>query len=145
MPPLRSASAGYSLLELMVVLAIMSLIVVVAIPYSAGTVEKFSLASDTRQVATGLRAWRQRAVDMQRDIAVAVTTEPAVTLKTSEGDVLALSSGTTASVFAPANRTTVVLSWDGSISGTIVLARGGKSSRVFADKLNGPIRVEAIR
>ena len=143
-PPVRSSSAGYSLLELLVVLAIMALIVVTAIPFAVGTIEKFSLASDTRLVAAQLRTFRQQALDRQRDVSLFATTQPQPGLKSSDGQFIALSSGTTASVFAAGGRQDIRISWDGSMSGTIIMTRGGKSNRIFAGELNGPIRVEPI-
>jgi prepilin-type N-terminal cleavage/methylation domain-containing protein len=140
--PARSASAGYSLLELLVVLAIMGLIIVTAVPFSVGTIEKFSLASDSRVVAAELRTLRQQALDRQRDVLLFATTQPGAGLKTSDGQFLALSSGTSASILAPGGRQNVWISWDGSMTGSIILTRGGKSNRVFAGQLNGPIRVE---
>lgn len=145
MRPTRSSSAGYSLLELMVVLAILSIIVMMAVPFAAGTVEKFSLASDTRLVAAQLRALRQQALDMQRDVTLVATTQPQPGLQTSQGRFLSLSAGTSASILAAGGRHDLVVSWDGSISGTIILTRGDRSSKVFVGQLNGPVRVETIR
>ena len=141
----QATGAGYSLLELLVVMAIMAMIVVMAVPFTAGTVDKFSLASDARLVAAQLHSVRDVAVDMQRDVAVSVTSRPAFGLETSEGQFISLSPGTAASILAPGGRNEMVISWDGSMAGSIILSRAGKSTRIYASQLNGPLHVEAVK
>ena len=138
-------SAGYSLLELLVVLAIMSMITMIAVPYASGTLEKFSLASDARLVATALRAMRDRATSMQRDIAVRAPADGASRLVSSDGEAISLSYGTTASIYSAKGAAVVTISWDGSLSGTVVLSRGGRSARIGVSQLNGPLKVEVVR
>lgn len=141
----QGASAGYSLLELLVVLAIMSLITVVAVPYGSGTIERFSLASDARLVASGLRTMRDRAASMQREITVRVPSDGTSRLVSSDGSEIRLSYGTSAAIYAPKRAAVVTISWDGSMSGTVVLSRSGKSTRIGVTQLSGPLTVEAVR
>ena len=56
-----------------------------------------------------------------------------------------LSSGTRATIDAGRGNSSISVSWDGSISGTIILTRDGRSARIVAGALNGPIRVESVR
>lgn len=63
-------SAGYSLLELLVVLAIIALIVAVAVPPLIGGSDRIVLAADARAVATQLRTWRDEALDNQKEVTI---------------------------------------------------------------------------
>ncbi|MEQ1755445.1 MAG: prepilin-type N-terminal cleavage/methylation domain-containing protein [Micropepsaceae bacterium] len=137
--------AGYSLLELLVVIAIMSMITMIAVPYASGTLEKFSLAADARLVASALRVMRDRATSMQRDIVVTVPAGGTSRIVSSDGEAIRLSYGTTASIYSAKGTAVVTISWDGSLSGSVVLSRAGKSARIGVSQLNGPLKVEAVR
>ena len=134
----RGISAGYSLVELLVVLAIMSLIVLVAVPAASATVERMTLSADARELTTALRTLRAQALDRQTDIAVSPTNAGNV-LVTSSGAPIALSSGTAVET------SRVVLHWDGTITGAIRLTRGASTLRVSADRLTGRLAVETLR
>ena len=137
---MRARASGYSLLEVMVVLAIIALIMVVAVPAVGASVQRMTLQSDARTVALGLGALRERAQDTQADIVVSVVSERANVLVASNGETIALASGTIAKLPAP-----VLVSWDGRIAGTVRLTRAGTSLQVTADRLTGRLRTEAAR
>ena len=63
---------GYSLLEVLIVLAIAAVIAVAAAPAIGSTVERMALRSDVRNVTTELRRLRDTALDRQADIIITV-------------------------------------------------------------------------
>ena len=63
---------GYSLLEMLVVLAILGLIAVVAVPPISASIDNMRLADDTRVLAGALREVREQALDEQRDLALTI-------------------------------------------------------------------------
>jgi prepilin-type N-terminal cleavage/methylation domain-containing protein len=134
----RGISAGYSLVELLVVLAIMSLIVLVAIPAASSTVERMTLSADARALTTELRVLRTAAMDRQTDVAVTATNAAHI-LGTSAGAPIELSSGTAAEV------SHFTLHWDGTATGAIQLKRGDSIVRVSVDRLTGRLAVESVR
>jgi prepilin-type N-terminal cleavage/methylation domain-containing protein len=122
---------GYSLLELIVALAIMSLIVVIATPAVQASVERMTLRADTRTLMTELRRLREEALDRQTDITVTVTGSAPSALQASTGSTIALTPGTSI------RSQGVTVAWDGTIRGTITLARGAAETSVVADPLTG--------
>jgi general secretion pathway protein H len=138
-----SSTAGYSMLELLVVLAIMSLILVIALPAASGNLQRLSLSSDARLVASSLRSLREQAVNRQSDIVLTVSSARPDVLLVSSGGEIALTWGTGAQIFSRGNRgRSMILSWDGTVAGTIVLTRGGSTMRISADRLTGRVTVE---
>ena len=125
----RALSPGYSLLELLVVLAIIGLIATVAVPVVTTSVDRMTLAADARAVATRLRALREDALDQQKEIPVAIGTLPV-----SGGTVV---DATPAKDFA--------IGPDGTMPATLRLTRGGASVRIFANRLTGRFSIEGAR
>lgn len=125
---------GYSLLELLVVLAIAAAIVVIATPTVQTSVDRITLSADVRAVMTALRRFREEAMDRQVDITLGVRGGAASEISVSTGETLALTAGTTVRA-APAQG--VVVAWDGTIRGTLRLARGSREATVAADLLTG--------
>lgn len=136
----RGTSPGYSLVELLVVLAIMSLIVLVAVPAASSTVERMTLSADARTLATRLRALRTVALDRQTDIVLTATTDG---LAPSQGPAIELSSGTAIEIAQGGTDRRFVLRWDGTASGAITLTRGESSLRIAVDRLTGRLAVGA--
>jgi len=139
---------GFTLIEVLVVLAIMVIVVAVVMPLGAGQREHAQIAASTRQVAEGLRLTRSRAiltdrtedflVDVNNDSfraagAVAPVTLPPelkITLSTAEDLVKDASIG--AIRFYP----------DGSSTGGgVTLAGAGDRYLVAVDWLTGTISI----
>jgi prepilin-type N-terminal cleavage/methylation domain-containing protein len=125
---------GYSLLELIVALAIAAAIVVIATPAVQASVDRMTLSADVRTVMTALRRLREEASDRQVDITVGVPGGAGNQIAVSTGETLALTAGTVVHV-APAQG--VVVAWDGTIRGTLRLSRGSREATVAADLLTG--------
>lgn len=117
---------GYSLLEMMVVLAIMGLIAVLALPALTGAGDRVTLTADARAIATQLRALREEAQDRQSEI----TLTPAD---------LNVSAGTQVSI---GGATALVIDADGSLAADLRLTRNGRAIRVVVNRLTGRITVE---
>lgn len=137
-----SASPGYSLVELLIALAIMSLIVLIAVPATSSTIDRMTLSADARTLTTELRALRAVALDRQTDIALASTGRG---LSASQGPGIELSAGTAVEVAQAGPDRRFVLRWDGTASGAITLTRGGSELRVVVDRLTGRLAVETVR
>jgi prepilin-type N-terminal cleavage/methylation domain-containing protein len=125
---------GYSLLELIVVLAIAAALVVVATPAVQASVDRMTLAADTRALMTSLRRLREDALDRQADITLTVSGAAANEVVASTGETLQLTSGTSVRV---ATVQGVVIAWDGTIRGTLRLSRGAREAIVTTDPLTG--------
>jgi len=141
----HTASAGYSLLELMVVLAIMAIVATAGVPYAFRAADSMTLQGDARLVAARIRLLRETAMDRQKDIAVAVRRDDTSELQTSEGDAIRLSDGTSASIVTDAPDGRLLLGWDGSVSGTLVLSDGSRKLRLRQKSILAPLSVEAVR
>lgn len=122
---------GYSLMELIVALAIMALIVVVATPAVQASVDRMTLRADARAVMTELRRLREEALDLQSDITLTVAGDASNALRASDGSTLEVTAGTSIGAHD------VTVAWDGTIRGEIVLSRGGAEAFVAADPLTG--------
>lgn len=141
---MRIATAGYSLLEMMIALAIMGMIVVVAAPSVGASVERMTLRSDARALTQELRLLREHALDRQADFAVTVSGSSLNTLIVSDGSTISLASGTRVEI-APTRRGSpaqLLVSWDGRITGAVRVTRGTASAQVSADRLTGRLRAE---
>jgi prepilin-type N-terminal cleavage/methylation domain-containing protein len=132
--------AGYSLLELTVALAIMALVATVALPAAGAVLERMTLQGDARTLSLALRGLRERALDRQTDIAVTVSGRGGNVLDVSDGSAIILASGTVATV-----RPALVATWDGRITGAVVLSRGAARVQVRADRLTGRVSVGEAR
>lgn len=143
-----TSTAGYSLIELLVVLAIMGLLAVIAVPAVASSVERMTLSGDTRALTTELRALRGRALDRQVDISLSVSGGAPNVLAVSDGGTIVLAGGTQAEISAPGAGNTpqhFVIAWDGTMTGSLRLSRGGSSARIAADRLTGRLVVEIVQ
>ena len=127
---------GYSLVELLVVLAIMGLIATVAVPPLIVSIERTTLTADARTLATQLRAWRDTALDRQTEIAL---TAAGHRLTASTGDELTLTSGTTVEVVGAK---ALVIAPSGGARGVVQLSRGSASVRVVVNAVTGRITIE---
>jgi len=73
----KPGSCGFTLLELLVVLAITGLMISIAMPFTVRTIENAELRADAREVVSDLRQLRQRAIDRQEAIEVTSLSENA--------------------------------------------------------------------
>jgi prepilin-type N-terminal cleavage/methylation domain-containing protein len=137
-------SSGYSLLELLVVLGILSLILLVAAPVLSSTIDRFALASDARMAVSQLRALRERAMDLQKEISIRPSAGGGASITTSENQTFSYSRGIDVSVSNRVEPEVMRISWDGSIAGQLVFSNSMKKIRVFARDLNGPITLEPL-
>jgi general secretion pathway protein H len=129
------SACGFTLLELLVVLAIATLMVAIAAPFTVRTIERAELGADARELAGDLRALRQRAIDQHRPLFFTGRSE---TLWPEHGGtalhraVLVPQGGGKALVFYP----------DGTSSGGVFrLDEGGRSAEVHVAWLSGAISV----
>lgn len=144
-----TSSDGYSLLELMVVLGILGLIAIVAAPTISTSIDRMTLTSDARDLATHLRALREDALDRQTEIVVAPSGAEASALTASSGESIELSSGTNVEVIASDGRARAggrfVISADGLAAGGFRLSRGEVSSRLMVDRMSGRMSIAVER
>ena len=66
-PQRHAAARGFTLLEMLVVLAIMALVAALVLPTFGSGVSTSELRSSARQIAAGLRAARSEAVSQRRE------------------------------------------------------------------------------
>jgi general secretion pathway protein H len=71
----RAASAGVTLLELLIVLSIMAIVAALVLPMFGGGVSTGELKSAARQVAAGLRVARSEALATRRETRVVLDLE----------------------------------------------------------------------
>lgn len=137
---------GYSLLEVMIVLAIAAVVMLAAAPAISSTVERMTLRSDVRSVTTELRRLRDAALDRQADVILTVGGNGA--LVASDGTIIPLAAGTVVQI-VPASAATkparLVIAWNGAISGGLRLARGQSVASIAAEPLTGRLLTQGER
>lgn len=141
-------SNGFTLVELLVCLAIASVLAVMSLPYVAGGAGRMRLESEARGVAALLRGARERALAERQPIAVRI--DPATRSVTVDGGrssyrlsaseqlgLLADDGGAkgfvAAIVFAPDG---------GSSGGLLVMKAGGHQLTLDVDWLTGAVTME---
>lgn len=140
----RRATAGYSLLELLVVLAILAIVMTAGLPFAARALDSLTIESDARLAAARIRALRTDAMDLQRDIAVSVTGGTGASLAASDGSSVELSRGTRASIESTRPDQKIMVGWDGSVHGRLVLTNGRKTLRIYQPAPHAPVIVEPM-
>lgn len=137
---------GYSLLEVLIVLAIAAVIAVAAAPAIGSTVERMALRSDVRNVTTELRRLRDTALDRQADIIITLAGDG--TLAASDGSAIPVAAGTAVQVLpasTAASPARLVIAWDGAISGGLRLTRGRSTAEISAEPLTGRLVAQGAR
>ena len=140
---MRTDELGYSLLEMLVVLAILGLIAVVAVPPISASIDHMRLADDARTLAGALRALHEQALNEQRDIFVTADPQAGNKLRSSAGGEWSV-SGDSSVAFVPAGRgsQTFAFNNDGTASGgTFGVTHGGAEARVLVDDVTGAVEV----
>ena len=144
----RRHDHGFTLLELLVVLAGLATVLAVAAPRFGGALAGPRLEASAREIAASLRDARDRAVTTSREVAFVVDLEgrryrlgedgrnrqlrgsPRITLETAAREQIDRASGSIR--FFP----------DGSASGgRITLAQDGRSFHIDVDWLSGRVRL----
>lgn len=142
---------GFTLLELLVVLVIMTLMVSLVPPLLSGVGLTTEVRGATRQLAAGLRAARSEAVTRQRPAALTVDLEQRrFTVDGRSGSValpneddVAIRLYTAQSELVDAKRGSIRFFPDGTSTGGYVALNEGKVEyRVKVDWLTGRIRIE---
>jgi general secretion pathway protein H len=146
-----SARAGFTLLELLVVLAIMGLMMVIAAPRIAGVLPGAELDSGTRQLASGLREARSKAVSLNRQVpfilsgsanSYSIGTGRTASKAGTLPDNIAITLWTGTTEVTGANQGAIRFFPDGSSTGgRIELAGKAGKRRIEVDWLTGRIRL----
>jgi general secretion pathway protein H len=135
----RGPSSGYTLLELLVVLAILGSIAALATPFTVATIESATLKADARRVASELLALQRRARETQTMISVA---GDGAGVKASDGSAIAFDDGVRVS--PPSGSGEIRYFDDGTSSGgALTVAGPGQSLTIQVDWLTGAIHMEA--
>lgn len=150
--PTRAAEAGYTLLELMAVLAVLAFTAAIVMPRLSGGGERVALRASTMEIAAGLRAARVKAMGSSRETAFIV--DLAAKRYWAEGAVKARSIPKNMTVVAghrqgaavSTQRATVRFQPDGSASGGwIGLRSKTQAAEITVDWLTGSTRIEWSR
>lgn len=149
-PPVHSgASAGFTLIELIVVLAIMGLVVALASPRLHRALPKAELAASAGELAAALRHTRARAIAQGRPAALVVDIGaarygPAGAPGHPLPKGVEVEIETAADAIDPvARRAAMTFYADGTAAGgRIVLRRGSRAYHLDIDWLTGRIAVE---
>jgi general secretion pathway protein H len=140
-------SRGFTLVELLVVLAVMALVLMVAGPMVSNALPGAQLKTAARDLAAGLRYTRNRAISTNRSTAFLLDTEARRYRVEGEPEVrtlpaeFAVSILTARSELEDARTGRIRFFPDGSSTGgEITLSNGARTYRVTVDWLMGRIR-----
>jgi prepilin-type N-terminal cleavage/methylation domain-containing protein len=130
---------GYSLLEMLVVLAILGLIAVLAVPPISASIDHMRLADDTRILAAALREAREQALNEQSEVALTVVSHAIE----GAGQRWSLSdSATLTYAAAEGGPKTFAFHADGTANGgTFRIARGKAKAYVRIDDITGAVEI----
>jgi prepilin-type N-terminal cleavage/methylation domain-containing protein len=142
---MKKGQDGYTLLELLVVLAILALVMAVGLPAAVRALDRAGIESDARLTAARLKALRTVAMDLQQDLRLTVAREAPGRLVSSDGRSLELGPGSTARIEGGGSDNALVLGWDGSVSGRLVISRGTRQLQLHQREAYGAIVIEAVR
>jgi general secretion pathway protein H len=134
---------GYSLLEMLVVLAILGLIAAVAIPPIGTSIDHMRLSDDARILAGALREAREDALNQQRDVALTIDPQAPNKLASSARAQWTLSAdGVTSFIAADGKPRAFAFHGDGTASGGIFrIAHGKAHTDVRVDDISGAVEV----
>ena len=142
----QARSAGFTLVEMLVVLAILSMAVAVSLPFAAGGGKGRGLQADARILAAMLRQARETALMTRRPATVLINLAPPGIADT-DGKIVPFQAArrvtiVTAKGVSEDPRAAIVFEPNGgSTGGDIQLSGDGRSTRVQVDWLTGAISI----
>ena len=158
-PPVFRLSAGFTLLELMVVLAIAGMLLSLVQPLYSAAVPGARFRAEVHDLATTIRAARNEAILSAENIeliidedalAYAVDTRPPLTLRATRNLRLGSTMMAPATIAAkgkfipPRTVKSLIFFADGSSSGGSIVLKGDSSAYVITvDWLTGRVRLQA--
>ncbi|WP_421695357.1 GspH/FimT family pseudopilin [Aestuariivirga sp.] len=146
----QAHGAGFTLVEMLVVLAILSMVLAVSLPLAIRGGKGGALQADARIVAAKLRQARETALMTRRPTTVLINLTPAG-VADAGGSILALQAArrvtvVTAKGVSEDRRAAIVFEPNGSSTGgDIQLSGDGHSTRVQVDWLTGAIIISGSR
>ena len=148
--PATRYSAGFSLIELLVVLAIAALILAVTPPLLSNAMPGLQLKSTARQMAAGLRYARDRAVARRSEVNFSVDLEARSVTVTGRKGVISISDDLDVSLVTAASELVgetlghIRFYPDGtSTGGRVTVGYKGNGYAVDVDWLTGRVSIDA--
>ena len=146
--PHRSLRRGFTLLELLVVLALATLLIALVPPLMSAALPGVELKSSARKVAAGLRLAREEAIRHGRDVAMIIDLEDRSYQVEGPFRRVALPKGVELSLVVAENemgndqRGAIRFFPDGgSTGGRVTLARNGSGWQIGAQWLTGRVEI----
>jgi len=143
----RSAERGFTLLELIVVLAIMALAAAALVPITGTAGRSIAVDAAAREIAVALRTTRAAAIYSNREADFTIDAGARRYWSDGEPSPNALPDGMSAA-FAPGGRSLGRIRFypDGSATGGSILLRGAdRTAMIEVDALTGRARIDVAR
>ena len=141
--------AGFTLIEIMVVLALVALFAVVSLPYATSGENRTRLVSTARVVAARLRAVRAAAIDQNRPFALEIDLTRLEISDSRNVPTEILPADFAMTITSAQNQTIEgraifgFFADGGSTGGRVVLSNGTRSASINVNWLTGAIVVES--
>jgi general secretion pathway protein H len=136
----RHATAGYTLVELLVIVALISVVVAVAVPASLAAVDGSRINADARSLVSKTRELQAAARNKLRRGVLTTTPEGALLI---EDRALELPNGSSAGMVGP-NKSIVFYENGTTSEGRIRLSLGDRRVDVAVGWLTGNTTIEAV-
>ncbi len=144
-----SRHGGFTLLELLVVMAVLALILLVVPPMFSGSLSKAEVGSAAREVAAGLREARSRAIARNREVAFTLDVESRRYRIDDSADARRLPAGPELSLFTArseqldeASGSTRFFPDGSSTGGRVTLDGDARRYHVVVDWLTGQVSIQ---
>lgn len=132
----RTRADGFTLLELLVVLAIMGLMVAIAMPFTVSTIAQAGLRADARALTSQLRRLQHQAQERRETIVIAT-----LAVHTLPGAVFAAPQAGRGTVTLAGGRPVIFYPDGTSSGGTLRLREGGRALDIGVAWMTGAIDV----